>query len=247
MRRALRKSKPQDQMERIRRVVPEASVNESELIRDALAISMTSVERLWALLKAVDYLEDHEIDGAFVECGVWKGGSSFLMAKRLAERNSFSRSIWLYDTFEGMVEPGTEDIRSNGATAAEMLLREDSRKDESLIWAIANEQEVRSNMEASGYDSSRFRFVKGDVCETLRENLPEKIALLRLDTDWYESTRCELELLMPRMAKGGIVIIDDYGDWQGSKKAVDEYLGRMTNPPLVHRIDYTGRSWTVTS
>jgi predicted O-methyltransferase YrrM len=90
--------------------------------------------------------------------------------------------------------------------------------------------------------SPSVRFVEGDVVQSLKieSNLPESISVLRLDTDWYESTRAELEVLYPRLSPGGVLIIDDYGHWGGAKKAVDEYF-RGRPKPLLQYTDYTGR------
>ena len=93
----------------------------------------------------------------------------------------------------------------------------------------------------SEYPFSLFRFIQGKVEDTLKTNIPEKIALLRLDTDWYESTRMEMETLFPKLVKGGVLVIDDYGHWQGARKAIDEYLASHNIRILLNRIDYTGR------
>ncbi len=77
--------------------------------------------------------------------------------------------------------------------------------------------------------------------DTIPKNVPEKISILRLDTDWYESTKHELNNLFPRLVSGGILIIDDYGHFQGSKKAVDEYFEENKISSFLFRIDYTGR------
>ena len=84
-------------------------------------------------------------------------------------------------------------------------------------------------------------YIKGKVEETIPEIIPGKISLLRLDTDWYESTLHNLNHLFPLLSKGGILILDDYGHWQGARKAVDEYLEKNNVKILLNRIDYTGR------
>jgi hypothetical protein len=81
----------------------------------------------------------------------------------------------------------------------------------------------------------------GKVEDTIPADIPEKIALLRLDTDWYESTKHELIHLFPRLQKGGVLIIDDYGFWKGARKAVDEYFAENNIQILLNRIDDTGR------
>lgn len=224
---------------------PEGSGPDLEIIREAQNFSMTSPERLWALLQAVKYLEINEIRGDFLECGVWKGGSSLLMARSLERIGSHQRNIFLFDTFNGMVEPTDLDREYTGQPAKEILASEISDKKNSANWAFSTLREVKKTMRRSKYPKQKIVYVVGDVCQTLEPNLPDQVALARLDTDWYESTKCELQLIMPRMVKGGVVIVDDYGHWSGSKLAVDEWLESVRPKPLMNRIDYTGRMWVM--
>jgi hypothetical protein len=196
--------------------------------------TMISPERGWALAEAVRYVCRRKLPGDFVECGVWKGGACLLASCVLArEETDSSRRIWLYDTFEGMVDPTPEDrIAASG-----QLLTERNPAG----WWAAGVEEVKESLKKSPLDPSCFVFVAGRVEETLEKHVPEQIAILRLDTDWYESTRMELEVLYPRLVSGGILIIDDYGHFTGARKAVDEYFARKSLPMLLHRSDYTGR------
>src|SRR5690606_24776929 len=98
-----------------------------------------------------------------------------------------------------------------------------------------------SNMVSTGYPMERCHFVEGKVEDTIPATVPDRISLLRLDTDWYESTRHELEHLWPLLQPGGVLIIDDYGHFEGARKAVDEYFLDRSDAPLLNRIDYTGR------
>lgn len=241
-RRNRRNLNPRD---RIRELIPEVTNGDVGLISEALTMSMTSPERMWALLQAIRYLEENQIQGDFVECGVWRGGSSFLMAKALRALGREDRTLWLFDTFDGMVEPTEKDTTFDGHAAEVLLERDQDKRETSHIWAIASEAEVQANMARSGYPMNRINLVKGDVRSTLGEGVFRSVALARLDTDWYESTKHELEVLMPLMASGGIVIVDDYGHWSGSKQAVDEWLREASWKPLVSRIDYTGRLWVM--
>lgn len=203
--------------------------------------TMTSRERMLALYDAVNYVLDNNIKGDFVECGVWKGGSSLLMALILKERNCTDRKIYMYDTYEGMSEPTEEDIAVDGSLAANQL-REQSKEKSDSVWCYSSIDEVKHNIASSGIDLSLIEFVIGKVEETIPDTIPaDNIALLRLDTDWYESTKHELEYLFPKLVNRGVMIIDDYGHWQGSKKAVDEYFDKMNVRPFLHRVDYTGR------
>jgi len=194
--------------------------------------TMISPERGWALAEAVRYASKSHIPGDIVECGVWKGGACLLAAYILHSVEPLTeRSIWLYDTFNGMVKPGVNDrIASSGEALTE-------RNAEG--WWAADIAEVRSLMRKSPFNERVFNFIAGPVAKTLELEVPQEIAILRLDTDWYESTIKELEVLYPRLSKGGVLIVDDYGHFTGARKAVDEYFSE--NPVLLHRSDYTGR------
>jgi O-methyltransferase len=203
--------------------------------------TMVSRERLYAHFLAVRHVVENNIDGAIVECGVWRGGTSMLGALTLLGLNDTSRRLWLYDTFAGMTEPTADDVSPwDGANAASLWKK--NQKQDVNKWCYAPIEEVQNNLASTGFPLERINFVKGDVVETLKTSVPDKIAVLRLDTDWYESTRAELEVLFPRLVKGGVILIDDYGAWKGCKKAVDEYLSAHKIPLMLHRTDYTGRS-----
>ena len=222
----------------------EATEEDIECIEQCKPFTMTSVARLYATLSATKYIVNNEIPGAFVECGVWRGGNSMVMARTLVSLGSTDRAIYLYDTFEGMTEP-TDFDRDSSGKAAKSQLRLSKKKEGNNVWCIASMEDVQSNVSSVGYPTERVHYVKGDVGSTLKieQNLPESISLLRLDTDWYESTKTELEVLFPRLVKGGVCLIDDYGHWQGARKAVDEYLHGKNIFPLIHVTDYTGRAF----
>jgi len=204
------------------------------------SFTMTSKERAFALYKAVQYIIDAGIEGDFVECGVWKGGSAMVIAYALIERGQANRRILLFDTYEGMSKPTKEDYRlSNNTICAEHEWNTKQNLDHNQ-WCFSPLDEVRNNMLSTGYPDDKIVFVKGKVEDTIPKNMPERIALLRLDTDWYESTKHELEYLYPILVKNGVLIVDDYGFWAGAKKATDEYF-TPKNRILLNRIDNTGR------
>jgi O-methyltransferase len=204
--------------------------------------TMTSDERLQALIDAVRYVVRRNIPGDFAECGVWRGGSVLAMLLTLQEEGVSDRDVHLFDTFEGMTAPTEHDVSSIDPPALETW-----NETEGKAWSqffdesIFNLEQVREALGTSGYPAHRLHFVKGPVEETLPTNAPRQLALLRLDTDWYESTKHELEHLYPRLATGGVLIIDDYGHWDGARRAVDEYLEQSEQQLLLNRIDYTGR------
>ncbi len=202
--------------------------------------TMTSPERIYSLIEAVKYIEKNNIEGSIVECGVWKGGSMMAVAETLKTLNSRQRELYLYDTYEGMSEP-TEHDQTYYGEKAEALLNQNDDKEKNLVWAYGTLDTVQSGMKSTSYPEEKVRYVKGKVEETIPYVLPEKIAILRLDTDWYESTKHELIHLFPLLSKGGVLILDDYGHWQGARKAVDEYFEQNPTPILLNRIDETGR------
>jgi O-methyltransferase len=201
--------------------------------------TMTSVERAYALYNSCKYIITNNIEGDFVECGVWKGGSSMIMALSLVSLNVTNRKIYLYDTFEGMSEPEDADVDIKKQSAKFLMATSDKKT--SHIWSFASEEEVKNNLFSTDYPKENLFFIKGKVESTIPEVVPGKISLLRLDTDWYSSTHHELLHLYPRLTKSGILIVDDYGHWIGAKKAVDEYFSKNDRSFFLHRIDYTGR------
>lgn len=201
--------------------------------------TMTSRERVVALCRAVEYVRRNDIPGAIVECGVWKGGSMMAAALTLIRSGGPFRPLYLFDTFSGMPPPGALDVTAEGRAAAELLAAADRAT--SLVWGVAGLLEVRTNLTRTRYDPALLNFVPGRVEDTLPAAAPERIAVLRLDTDWYESTYHELVTLFPRLVPGGVLIVDDYGHWQGARAAVDRYLQEHRVPLLLNRIDYTGR------
>jgi O-methyltransferase len=213
---------------------------EIDVISKVSNFTMTSPARIVTLIRATEYIVKNNIEGDFVECGVWKGGSVGACVLTLNQLSENNRKIWLFDTFEGMNTPSEVDYDINGKLASDRLDVED--KETSWIWAKAQLDAVKNNVYSFGYPTEKIDFIKGLVEETLISNeIPEKISLLRLDTDWYESTKIELEVLYPRLVSGGVLIIDDYGHWNGCRKAVDEFFDSMEFSPFLNRIDYTGR------
>lgn len=193
-------------------------------------LSIVSDEALYTTIMACTHVAQMGVEGDFVECGVYRGGNAILAAD-VFRRRAPQKSTWLYDTFSGMTEPGEVDVSIAGAVAKEKF-EQQQRKDHNA-WQYASIEDVRENFDRAGLLAGVVRFVEGDILQTLKStHLPAAISVLRLDTDWYESTKVELEVLYPRLANGGILIIDDYGSWQGSKKAVDEYFTKTSRPFL---------------
>ena len=193
------------------------------VIRAVRPWTMTSKEKLFALVTAVRYVVDQRIPGDIVECGVWRGGSMQAIARVLAQRGSTDRELHLFDTFEGMPPPSDDDIQRGGPSATELLA---TKPKTAWVWAIADLEDVKAGMAHVDYPPERVHYHPGLVEDTIPAGAPEQIALLRLDTDWYASTKHELDHLYDRVPSGGVVIIDDYDYWDGSRKAVDEFIAQ---------------------
>jgi hypothetical protein len=206
-------------------------------------LTMVTRQRLIATINACKHAVRAEIDGDFVECGVWRGGNA-IAAKMTFENYASDKRVWLFDTFAGMTAPTDVDRAAFTGGAASDEFEQHRRADHNA-WCYASIEDVRRNFAAAGVAADGIRFVQGDVLSTLADaaNLPEAISVLRLDTDWYESTRAELEVLYPRLATGGSLLIDDFGHWEGARKAVEEYFEALAPPrrPLLHYTDHTGR------
>jgi hypothetical protein len=201
-------------------------------IISVLPFTLTTPERMVGLIRALRYLVSNRIPGDIVECGVYEGGSMMLAAKTLMRLGDTERQLWLYDTFEGMPEPGEKDVSVYQIPAQTDMKGNPCR---------CSLEAVRSNLRTTSYPQEKVHYVKGKIEETVPRTMPTNIALLRLDTDWYSSTKHELVHLYPQLTSKGILIIDDYGHWLGARQAVDEYLKEKAIPMFLNRMDYTGR------
>jgi O-methyltransferase len=216
------------------------SEEDRALVRAVKPYTLTSAEAVCALADAVRHVVKQNVEGDVVECGVWRGGSMAAVARTLVALGNFDRRLYLFDTFEGMPPPGAPDVNFEGEVAEDLYRKRNGRGGGSE-WCRASEETVARVMRECGYDESKIHLVRGRVEETIPSRAPERISILRLDTDWYESTLHELEHLFPRLSRGGVVIIDDYGHWRGARRATDEFFARRTPGVYLHRVDYTVR------
>jgi O-methyltransferase len=214
------------------------TARELEIVQSVKPYTLTSEERVAALVNAVAYIADHKVAGAIAECGVWRGGSMMALALTLLHHGDSGRQLYLYDTFEGMSEPTERDQTFDGESAKAQLARDPVGTG---IWCHSPIEDVRTNVLSTGYPEENVHFIQGKVEETLPSQRPEGLALLRLDTDWYESTKHELIHLFPLLDPRGVLIIDDYGHWKGARQAVDEYISENKLTLYLHRVDYTCR------
>ena len=208
-----------------------------ESIELGLRYSMASWERIFANTQAIRHIVSAGLEGDVVECGVWKGGSMMAMLQTLLTLNETQRKVHLYDTFSGMSAPVSKD-----GDFALSKFKELQTGDDQSDWCQAEMKEVQANVGQVGYPDTKISYVQGKIEDTVPENLPDKISLLRLDMDWYEPTLHALRHMFPRLQPNGVIIIDDYGHWEGARKAVDEYFSSQKYKPLFNVIDRTGRS-----
>jgi O-methyltransferase len=216
-----------------RRLAPDADDTAREIVGAVQKRTMTSAEKLFAFISSVRYVTRYKVPGDIVECGVWRGGSMQAAARTLITLDDYTRHLYLFDTFEGMPPPTDADLRRDGKPAAELLQEQDR---DSHVWAIATLEDVQEGFAEVEYPSELVHYVKGMVEETVPAQAPEQISILRLDTDWYESTAHELKYLYDRLSPGGVLLLDDYGWWAGSRKAVDEFIDRTGEPLLLLRM-----------
>ncbi|WP_051531632.1 TylF/MycF/NovP-related O-methyltransferase [Sphingomonas sp. URHD0057] len=219
-------------------LIPELGASDRALLGAVEGLSMTSPIAQWELIQAIRHIEANGILGDIVECGVWRGGN-LVLAGLLRKELGFERAIWAFDTFSGMTAPTAADFKPAESFDVPRKHAKLQRRDRNQ-WCLASEAEVLGNFKAR-VGNDRLKMIKGPVEETLGhpENLPGRIAILRLDTDFYESTKTELEALYPRLSSGGVLIIDDYGEWAGARKAVDEYFAEQK--PWLHYVTHTVR------
>lgn len=184
---------------------------------------------LWALYSATRYIVEQGIDGDIVECGVYFGGSVMTILRTLQSMGVEDRDIVLYDSFEMFTGVITEhDINYWGNP---------------VTGITTNFMHItQANIRETGYPDDRVRYVAGNVEETLAAASHHRIALLRLDTDTYFSTKVELESLYPSLVPGGVIIVDDYGYNEGCRKATDEYFAALGSRPLFHRTTNNSRT-----
>jgi len=158
------------------------------------------------------------------------------VAKTLVQVQNVTRDLYLFDTFEGMTKPTDEDVDYSGKQASTIMI-----EDFGYRCADAPLDEVRRLMYGTDYPKEKVHFVQGKVDETIPLHAPDAISLLRLDPDWYASTKHELVELFPRLAQSGVIVVDDFGHWEGARRACNEYFAQNCIPILLNRIDYTGR------
>ncbi len=186
--------------------------------------TMVSVTRLSKLYQLVQEANAQGIPGDLVECGVWNGGSSAVMARASQDAvHPVRRRLWLFDSFQGLPPPGDKDGR----------LEQDSYFQG---WNKGDTGKVREVMDRLGIPTEDLSIVPGWFQDTLDAPGLDRIALLHVDADWYDSVKLVLDKLYDRVAPGGFIVLDDYGLWKGCRKALDDFLRerRLEGIPLTH-------------
>lgn len=209
-----------------------------QLFSKVFPYTMAGYRRLSNVYALAYHAEKEKLLGDFVECGVWKGGCSAVMAF-VADTFTSGRKIWLFDSFEGLPEPTREDgvlARTYAGERIEGRMR-------SIDKCVGPLEDVKKIFfEILQIPKESVVIKKGWFQDTLpvSKNEMGKIAILRLDGDWYESTKVCLENLYDKVVPGGYVIIDDYGHWEGAKRALEEFFQKRNIKPELTKIDYTG-------
>lgn len=216
------------------------------MITECKKNTMVSYTHLEYLENIINVINKENIDGSIVECGVWKGGCCMWMLY-CQKKHNMIRKIYLYDTFEGMTLPDSEKddpeaLNIYNKTINKHYNRNYDKWHGENKWAYAPIDYVKNNIKFINYNENNIIYVKGDVCTTLDNdsNLPSKISILRLDTDWYNSTKKELDVLFPLVSVNGYIIVDDYYTWKGSKVATDEFMKSNKNKVEVINRNLTG-------
>ncbi len=197
------------------------------IVKKCLPFTIVYTPHLYRLIDLVFEINYAKVQGSIVECGVFKGGCMMIMAYSQLMFDS-DRDLFLYDTFDGMTEPSEKDgeFRIDNykkVSSGELKFDYDKHHDENK-WVYCDLETVKKNIKTTQYPANKIHYIKGDVAKTLQSNVPDKIAFLRLDTDFYESTKVELDVLYPKLQVGGILIVDDYFSFPGSRTATEEFL-----------------------
>jgi hypothetical protein len=224
-----------------------------EAIRIVRSHTMLSYERLITLYQQAAHCERARVPGCFVECGTWKGGAVAIMALANLRHGDRRRPLHLFDSFEGIPEPdegadgekAAREVRSVGGAARGRLSPVEGFYERFADGVGTLEINRRLMEEIVRYDPAYLRYHKGWFQDTVPRDAAGvgPVAILRLDGDWYASTKVCLEHLYGNVVPGGFVVVDDYGHYPGCRKAVDEFLEREGIRPFLTHIDYTGRYW----
>jgi len=187
--------------------------------------TLSSADRLESLMKLADYCNNNKIQGDFVECGTYKGGSAAVLSMCIHEK----RHLWLYDSFQGM----PETIDRDGQTAAKYVGS-----------CSASVEDVKQAMRAISTSDDQYSIFEGWFLDTFKtENLPKTVAMLHCDADWYNSVTLVLNTFYDRIPVGGCIVLDDFGHWEGCREAFYDFCATKGIKPLLERVGATQAYW----
>lgn len=200
------------------------------------AETMVGMARLANLRTLLETILADGVPGDVIETGVWRGGASIFMRGVLAAHGDSNRTVWVADSFEGLPPP---DPDAYPADEGDIL--------HSIDFLAVGLDEVKANFERYGLLDEQVRFLQGWFRDTLPTAPVERLSLMRLDGDMYESTMVALESLYPKLSVGGFVVIDDYGAIEACRQAVEEFRAAQGITAPVTWIDWTGVYWRRTA
>ena len=196
--------------------------------------SMIGLKRMDNIWECIDSVFRDDVKGDFIETGVWRGGSCIFMRAILGTYGDTGRCVWAADSFEGLPKPD--------APASGLLDQQDLSENQYLKVSL---EEVQRNFRRFGLLDGQVRFIKGWFKDTLGCAPIDRLAILRLDGDLYESTMDAIRPLYPKVSPGGFVIVDDYYTWEGCRKAIDEYRQEFNITAKIHEIDGSAIFWRI--
>jgi O-methyltransferase len=198
---------------------------ERRITKLVLPHTLVGLERVQNLCRLAQRIEDEKIPGDVVECGVYNGGTAAILA-RIATHSRMGRTVWLFDSFQGMPQTTEPD----GIEASEYVGK-----------VLGSAEQVQELLQRTGADLRRVRIVSGLFQDTFPSTPIPQIALLNIDADWYESVKLCFEKFYDSVVARGFVSIDDYGHWPGCRTAVDEFFQKRGLAFTLHEVDYTAR------
>jgi hypothetical protein len=196
------------------------------------AHTMVGRKRLDNLQQSVETVLFENVPGDLIETGVWRGGCTVLMRAILKAYGDTTRTVWVADSFEGLPAPDPDRFPAD---------RDDTHH--AVDFLRVGENEVRETFRRYGLLDGQVRFLKGWFKDTLPSAPIERLAVLRVDGDMYESTLQALSALYPRLSPGGFAIVDDYGAIPACREATDDYRRAQRIETPLTRIDWTGVCW----
>ena len=185
--------------------------------------TLLQIPRLNAIYFFTNAIDSFRIEGDIVECGVWNGGSAAIMAY-VSNNSIYKRKIWLFDSFLGLPPPTAKDTAKAFKRYFPGMCSGSRRRVEEILSALK-------------IFPVRTYIVEGWFADTFPKARVERIAILHIDADFYESVKLSLEKFYPAVQRGGYIVLDDYGTWEGCKAAADEFLTQQTQPINLMRID----------